>query len=253
MTNNNRINLLGCPIDNFTMHETLDIIENIIEKREITQHVVINTAKLVYMQKNKLLKQSILDSKIINPDGQAIVWASKVLGNSLPERVAGFDLMNNLVDLSVRKGYKIFFFGATEDVICRIVRVYKQKYQNLRIVGYRNGYYIEEKEFDIVNQIKQCEPDILFVAISSPMKEIFLNKYKYFMKIPFIMGVGGSFDIVAGKTKRAPKWIQNIGFEWLFRLIQEPKRMWKRYLITNTIFIWLVFKELIKKYAKKLQ
>jgi len=239
----NRVTILNCPIDKLTMQETLDIIDNSINKRTTIHHVVVNAAKLVHMQKDNELYNSVVSSDIINPDGQAVVWASQFLKKPLPERVAGIDLMENLVKLAYTKKYRIFFFGAKEEVVKKVVDTYSNKYSNDIIAGYRNGYFNKDEEKDIAQQIAKSGADILFVAISSPTKEIFLNKYKEVIDIPFIMGVGGSFDVISGKVQRAPVWMQKAGLEWLYRLLQEPSRMWKRYLYTNSMFIFLVLKE----------
>ena len=245
---NNRINILNCPIDKLTMERTLNKIDESIKNKAHLHHVVVNAAKLVHMQKDKELYDSVVNSDIINADGQAVVWASKILGQPLPERVAGIDLMQNLVKLAYEKNYKVFFFGAKEEVVKGVVDIYSNKYNPDIIAGYRNGYFSKEEEKEIAKQISESGADILFVAISSPTKEIFLNKYKDIINTPFIMGVGGSFDVVSGKVERAPVWMQNAGLEWFYRFLQEPQRMWKRYLYTNSMFLWLVLKE---KFIKK--
>jgi len=239
----NRINIFNCPIDTYTMEETVSKIDKSIHNKTHLHHVVVNAAKLVHMQKDKELYKSVVSSDIINPDGQAVVWASKFLGQPLKERVAGIDLMQNLVKLAYEKNYKVFFFGAKEEVVKGVVDKYTSIYSENIIAGYRNGYFKKEEEESIANQIANSKADILFVAISSPTKEIFLNKYKDIINTPFIMGVGGSFDVVAGKVSRAPVWMQNAGLEWFYRFLQEPRRMWKRYLVTNIMFIWYMLKE----------
>jgi N-acetylglucosaminyldiphosphoundecaprenol N-acetyl-beta-D-mannosaminyltransferase len=167
-----------------------------------------------------------------------------MLGSPLPERVSGIDLMEKLVKRSFEKGYRCYFLGAEEDVVSNLITLYKKKYSNNVIAGYRNGYFKKSDEKRIAKDISQSNANILFVAITSPKKEIFLNTYKKELKnINFIMGVGGSFDVIAGKVNRAPKWMQGIGFEWLYRVIQEPRRMFMRYLVGNTKFIYLVLKE----------
>jgi N-acetylglucosaminyldiphosphoundecaprenol N-acetyl-beta-D-mannosaminyltransferase len=240
---NNRIKILNCPIDTYTMQETLDIINISIREKKQLHHVVVNAAKLVYMQKNKELYHSVVSADIINPDGQAVVWASRFLGKPLPERVAGIDLMQNLVKLAFEKRYKIFFLGAKEEIVKKVVEKYSKQYSKDIIVGYRNGYFKEYEEEVVAKQIAESNADILFVAISSPKKEIFLNKYKHIIKVPFIMGVGGSFDVVAGKVKRAPVWMQKAGLEWFYRFLQEPRRMWKRTFIDNFLFVYYILKE----------
>lgn len=245
---NTRINILNSPVDKLTMKETISIIDKSIQKGLVIQHVVVNAAKMVNMQKNLSLRDSVINSDIINADGMSVVWAAKFLGEPLPERVSGIDIMINLVDLAAKNNYKIFFFGAKEFVVSRLIDKYSKQYGKHIIAGYRNGYFTKEEEPSIAKHISDSGADILFVGIPSPTKEIFLNDYKTVINVPFIMGVGGSFDVIAGITKRAPIWMQSRGLEWFYRFLQEPKRMWKRYLITNILFVYYVFREkLLKK------
>ena len=240
----NRQNFLNTQIDNLTMSETLSLVDKAIKNKEQLHHVVVNAGKIVAMQKDMQLRQSVNESDLINADGQAVVWASKVLNKPLKERVAGIDLMEKLVELSHKNNYKIFFFGAEEDIVKSVTKKFSKQYSNKIIAGYRNGYFNKQEETNIAKQISESGADILFVAISSPTKENFLyDNKKHLKNLNFIMGVGGSFDVVAGKVKRAPLWMQNSGLEWFYRFAQEPKRMWKRYLIGNSKFIYLVLKE----------
>ena len=242
-----RINFLGIPVDAFTMDETINMIDEAIEAKKQINHVVINAGKVVLMQKDIDLYNSVVSCDIINADGQSIVWASRFLGKQLPGRVAGIDLMQKLVYLAALRQYKCFFFGAKDEVLKRVVSIYITKYGPSIIGGYRNGYFTEEEEPEIANQIALSESQLLFVAIPSPQKENFLFTYRDILStVNFTMGVGGSFDVVAGITKRAPNWMQRLGMEWFFRFMQEPKRMWRRYLIGNSKFIWLVIKEKLR-------
>ncbi|PKQ63240.1 glycosyltransferase [Labilibaculum filiforme] len=245
-----RITIMNSPVDVLTMKETLHLIDDSIRDKKPIQHIVVNAAKLVHMQTDTELYKSVVASDIINADGMAVVWAAKLLGEHLPERVSGVDLMQELVILAAEKKYKIFFFGGKEEVVSEVVRKYSSVFGEEIIAGFRNGYFNKEQEEGIAEQIATSNADILFVAISSPTKEIFLNTYKEKLKVPFIMGVGGSFDVVAGKVKRAPLWMQNWGLEWFYRFLQEPGRMWKRYLITNSLFLYYIFKERIKKFFR---
>ncbi|MEO0572972.1 MAG: WecB/TagA/CpsF family glycosyltransferase [Bacteroidota bacterium] len=239
-----RVHFLNTTLDNLTMEQTLKTIIQAISRGKQIHHVVVNAAKMVSMQKDLVLRKSVNSADLINADGQAVVWASKVLGKPLKERVAGIDLMQNLVRIASERGYKIFFLGAKEEIVTKVVETYTQNYSKDIIAGYRNGYFEKEDEERVAREIQSSGANILFVAISSPKKENFLyqNK-KQLSKVNFIMGVGGSFDVVAGKVKRAPVWMQRTGLEWLYRVFQEPKRMWKRYLIGNSKFIYLVFRE----------
>ncbi len=239
-----RIKILNTNIHNLSMKESLKVIEKSIQSNKQIHHVVVNAGKIVMMQEDLQLRQSVNESDLINADGQAVVWASKVLGKPLKERVAGIDLMRNLVQLAHKRNYKIFFFGAREEVVKKVVDIYSGEYSPNLIAGYRNGYFKKEEELLIAQEIAKSEANMLFVAISSPTKENFLFENKTILeKVNFVMGVGGSFDVVAGKVKRAPLWMQKAGLEWFYRFLQEPKRMWKRYLIGNLKFLLLVFKE----------
>ena len=239
----NRINILNTRIHNATMQETIDIVDHAISEGEQLHHVVVNAGKIVSMQNDFQLRKSVNESDLINADGQAVVWASKILGKPLKERVAGIDLMVNLIELAHKKNYKVFFLGAKEEVVKSVVAKYTKQYSANIIAGYRNGYFKKEEEQDIARKIVNSGANILFVAISSPIKENFLYENKKpLKKVNFVMGVGGSFDVVSGKVKRAPLWLQNSGLEWFYRFTQEPSRMWKRYLIGNIKFILLVLK-----------
>ena len=242
-----RIDFLGIPVDALTMSETIGLIDKAIEQNRQINHVVINAGKVVLMQNDRELHKSVVSSDIINADGQSIVWAANFLGKKIPERVAGVDLMQELVKLSFKKKYKCFFFGAKEEVVKKVVETYSQMYTPEIIAGYRNGYFTKEEEPLIAKQIAESSTQLLFVAITSPKKENFLFEHKGILKgVNFSMGVGGTFDVIAGVTKRAPRWMQNIGMEWFYRFLQEPDRMWRRYLIGNSKFIWLVIKERIR-------
>ena len=238
-----RVYLMGTPVDNLNMNETLDLINRAIEKKEHIHHTVVNAGKIVAMHSNAQLRESVVNADIINADGQAVVWASKILGVPLKERVAGVDLMSRLMELAFTHHYKVFFFGAREEVLKKMVSHYSGLYSPGMIAGYRNGYFKKEEEKDIARQIADSGANMLFVAITSPIKENFLYENREVLKsINFIMGVGGSFDVVAGYVRRAPVWMQRSGLEWLFRVYQEPRRMFKRYLVGNFKFIQLVIK-----------
>ena len=232
-----RVPILNTYIDALTMDETISEVEKIIARGVPTQHVVINANKVNLMNEDPELKRIVNECPLINADGISILWAAKVLGVPIKDRVTGIDLFLNLVELASRKGYKIYLFGAKEEVVRKVKKVFEEEYPTLQIVGYRNGYFTEEDEPEIVKNMAESGADMMFVAFSSPKKEYWINKYIDQLNIPFVMGVGGSFDVVAGVTERAPKWVQIRGFEWLYRLVQEPRRMWRRYVIGNAQFI----------------
>jgi len=244
----NRYKIMNTYVNAINMQQTIDYVEKIIAEGNPTQHVVINASKINLMEDDSKLAQIVNSCPLINADGSSVVWAAKRLGIPLKERVTGCDLFQELVAVSARKGYKIFLFGAKEEVVTKVKKIYETQYPNIQIVGYRNGYFTEADEPEIVKQMQDSGADMMFVAFSSPKKEYWVNKYLNEVNIPFVMGVGGSFDIVAGVTKRAPVLFQKHGMEWLYRFIQEPRRMWKRYIIGNVKFIALTYKY---KFAKR--
>ena len=241
-----RITLMGCSIDNLSMEETLQTIEGFIQTGRPHQHVVVNVDKLVKASRDPELRQIINDCALINVDGMPVVWASRLLGKPLKERVAGVDLFEALMRRAGEKGWRVFLLGAQEEVVGKVAATYQHRYPALVLAGYRNGYWQgEAEEAQVAAQIRDARPDLLFVAISSPKKEQFLGRWQAEMKIPFAMGVGGSFDVVIGHVKRAPVWMQKSGLEWFYRFLQEPRRMFRRYFIEDMAFVWLFIKEAV--------
>ena len=237
-----RIEFLGSPMDVATMEETVSYIEQRVSAGGFLQHVVVNVAKLVNMQKDPQLAESVKSCDVINIDGMGVVWGARFLGHRVPQRVAGVDLFHNLLAMSERNNFPIFLLGATDDVVKKTVAKSYELYPNLNIAGFNDGYFWDDEEA-LVNKIAQSGAKLLFVAITSPKKENFINKWQDKLGVDFVMGVGGTFDVVAGKVNRAPLWMQNSGLEWFYRVLQEPRRMWKRYLVTNSKFAWLLLKE----------
>ena len=232
-----RYRILNTYVNALSMDESIEEVEKIIKAGKPTQHVVINALKVNLMREDPELRRIVNSCPLINADGASIVWAAKKLNIPLKERVAGIDLFQNLVRVANEKGYKIFLFGAKEEVVIRVKSIFENKYPNLEIVGYRNGYFTDEDEPKIVEEMASSGADMMFVAFSSPKKEYWVSKYINQLNIPFVMGVGGSFDVVAGVTSRAPKWMQNHGLEWFYRFIQEPRRLWNRYIVGNWKFV----------------
>ena len=241
-----RIELFGGSVDVASMAETVDIIADRIAARQFTQHVVVNVAKIINMQKDPVLKESVESCDIINIDGMGVVWGARLLGHEIPERVAGVDLFYYLLEMSSKKGFPVFLLGAKEEIVIETKRRVETRYSGLNVVGYHHGYFWEHEQI-VVDKIKESGARLLFVAITSPKKEIFINKWRAQLGVDFVMGVGGTFDVVAGQIKRAPLWMQNAGLEWFYRVIQEPRRMWKRYLLTNTKFVIMLIKTLLLK------
>lgn len=241
--------LFGIPILAVRMQDALDIVHTAITRRESLQIGVVNAAKVVNMYRNPALGEDVLSSDAIFADGASVVWASHLLGATLPERIAGIDLMMEMLANGDQHGYRVYLLGASEEVNAKVAKNIAHDYPGVVVAGRRNGYFKEHEEEAIANDIAAAKADILLVAITSPKKEQFLARWSSKINIPVCHGVGGSFDVYSGKVKRAPLAWQRLGLEWLYRLLQEPGRMWKRYLVTNSLFCWLVVKELFR--AKK--
>jgi N-acetylglucosaminyldiphosphoundecaprenol N-acetyl-beta-D-mannosaminyltransferase len=236
-----RIELFGCPMDAATMDETVEWIGQRIAARQFTQHVVVNVAKLVQLQSDAHLAESVRACDIVNIDGMGVVWGARLLGHDVAERVAGIDLFDRLLAHAATHGCPVFLLGGTGDIVERAAQVCRERHTGLEIAGYHHGYFWDDEEA-MVKAIRDSRARLLFVAITSPKKENFINRWKSELGVDFVMGVGGTFDVIAGKVKRAPRWMQRCGLEWLFRVVQEPRRMWRRYLGTNSRFALMLCK-----------
>ncbi|WP_306391132.1 WecB/TagA/CpsF family glycosyltransferase [Telluria beijingensis] len=226
------------------MEETLEIVEGFVRSGRPHQHVVVNVDKLVKASRDEGLRRIINDCDLVNVDGMPVVWAARLLGKPLKERVAGIDLFEALMRRAAERGWRVFLLGARAEVVRAVAATYAGRYPGLVLAGVRDGYWQgADEEAELVRQIRASRADLLFVAISSPTKEQFLGKYQAEMRVPFAMGVGGSFDVAVGRVKRAPAWMQRSGLEWFYRFLQEPRRMFRRYFIDDMVFVWLLVKE----------
>lgn len=232
--------ILGCEVDRLDFDATIARCEEVIDSRGFAQHMAINAAKLVTYQADERMRDVVSGCEIVSADGQAVVWASRVLGDPLPERVAGIDLMEALFARAEEKGYRVYVLGATSAVLEQAMERARERWPRLVLAGFRDGYFAPEEDGQVAQEIRDAQPDLLFVAMSSPRKEYFLGEHGRSLGAPFVMGVGGSIDVLAGATRRAPVIMQRLGLEWLFRLAQEPRRLLRRYLVTNARFIALV-------------
>lgn len=241
--NHKRIEILNTKIDVLNMDETISLVNEYVQKKEPLHLIGVNADKINELNKNKKLKEIVNSCGVINADGASIVMGSKYLKKPLPERVAGIDLMDRLVRLSQQKGYSIYLLGAKEEVVQKTAKVLKKNYPKLDIVGIKNGYFKDDEWENIAKDLIKCKPDFVFVGITSPKKEYLVEFLQNNGVNCVFMGVGGSFDVISGNIPRAPMWMQKMNLEWLFRVIQEPKRLFKRYFIGNFEFIKLIINE----------
>lgn len=228
--------ILGVPVAAVTMAQALDLVTAAIATRKRLQIGVVNAAKVVNMGRDAFLRDDVLSSDVIFADGMAVVWAGKVLGEPLPERVPGIDLMMGIMTRGNERGWRVFFLGATREVLDEVLARARVDFPGLVAAGSQDGYFKPDAGEAVAAAIAAARADVLFVAMTSPKKEKFLARFSDAMGVPVCHGVGGSFDVYSGKVQRAPEAWQRLGMEWLYRVKQEPGRLWRRYLVTNALF-----------------
>jgi N-acetylglucosaminyldiphosphoundecaprenol N-acetyl-beta-D-mannosaminyltransferase len=235
-----RIRVAGCPVDQLSFTGAESEICWRIERQAPTHVVFVNAAKVVNYRRDRRLREAVDRADLLLADGVPVVWASRLLGRSLPGRVNGTDLMERMVRLAAERGYRVFFLGARKQVLNRAIEELKRRHPDLLVAGSRDGYFRPEEEPSVIAEIVASRAQLLFLAVSSPQKELWVNDNLRRLGPIVCQGVGGSIDVVAGITRRAPAWMQRNGLEWFFRLLQEPRRMWRRYLETNSLFLLAV-------------
>lgn len=241
---NKRIEILHTIIDVLTVEETIERVKEYIDEGCGLHLMGVNADKINMLNENERLKTIVNGCGIINADGASVVLASKYLKKPLPERVAGIDLMLDLVQLASREHYKVFLLGAKQEIVEKTKAVLLENNPGLEIVGIRNGYFKEENWGEVAEEIRKSGAQLVFVGITSPLKEYIVENFQKEQHLNCVfMGVGGSFDVISGSIPRAPIWMQKCNLEWLFRVMQEPKRLFKRYFVGNWKFIMAVVKE----------
>ena len=219
------IKILGVPVHPYTMKGAVEkILERVSQSKKT--FVVTANAEIIMMGQSDAEYMEILNkAALVLPDGAGTVWAGRKLGYEVPERVAGYDLFLNLMKESAQKNLKVFFFGSAPGVAAEAKKKCEILYPGISIVGCRDGYFKEEDNLAIVEEINNSGAELLFVALGAPKQEKWLAKYQDILNPSLLMGIGGSFDVVAGKMERAPKWMQDASLEWLFRLYKQPSRL----------------------------
>jgi N-acetylglucosaminyldiphosphoundecaprenol N-acetyl-beta-D-mannosaminyltransferase len=235
--------LLGTPVDSLDMPETLDRIEEMIHAGRLSgkyhQVVTANTDFLVKARKDTELRKVIQQADLCTADGMPLVWGARLLGVPIPGRVAGADLVPLLAQRAAQKGFSLYFLGAEPGIAAQAARILQDRYPGLQIAGIESPPFqpIEKTQPEVLARIRAANPDVLLVAFGNPKQEKWIARFGAEIKVPVMIGVGGSLDFIAGKTRRAPRWMQNNGLEWFYRLIQEPRRLWQRYAVDLVVFI----------------
>ena len=235
----NKENILGVDVSPLSYEDLKKNIEKDIENNKKSFIVAINPEKILKARKDEKLKELLNNATYEIPDGIGVIYASKLRKGNIKTRITGIDSMEMLCKLSEEKKYKIFMYGAKEETIKKAKENLEIKFPNIQIVGTINGY---EKDNDkIISSINKSNADIVFVALGSPKQEYWITDNMDKVSAKIFQGVGGSFDVFSGNIKRAPKWMQKIGLEWLYRLLKEPKRIFRQLKLVK--FLWLALIE----------
>lgn len=238
-----RVTVMGAPVDPWTMAQTVERTKELIDSGVFAHLIGVNADKLLQMRDDPEMDAIVRRCEVVNADGASMVMASQRLGAPVPERVAGIDLMGELCSLAEREGYRVFLLGAKCEVVERTRDVLLGEYPGLRIAGIRDGYFGEEGFDEVAEEVRASGAQITFVGITSPKKELLIERFRELGLKGAYVGVGGSFDVVSGAIPRAPMWMQRAHLEWLFRMMREPGRLAKRYVAGNARFMALLRKE----------
>ena len=248
MTRTETAELLGLCFDSVTMKTAVArCLELCSAPRTSHMIITVNASHLCMMRRDPELARACRSGHLTVADGMSVVWALRASGQPAPERVAGVDLMARLLAAAGEHRLRVYLLGASREVVTALVEQIRAQYPGLEIAGFRDGYFGPDDHLRIVEEIRASGAHMLFVGMPSPFKETWCERHRERLEVPLIMGVGGSFDVMAGFIKRAPRWAQRLGLEWFWRLLMEPRKLWKRYLSTNSEFIWLASREIITR------
>ena len=242
-TTTKRIQFLGCPVDCLTSGELLEELKHAILAKAPPRVIqFVNANKVAMVRSEPWMGEILVRSDYVLADGRPMLPMAAMLGLTIPERIDGIGLMHKLMKLADREGFSIYLLGAKQEIVEECVRRIGRDFPGARVAGYRNGYFKEAEIPAIARAVRATAPDFLFLGMGSPMKERLADEWAEELGARVIQGVGGSFDVMAGVVKRAPQWMQRCGIEWLYRVIQEPRRMFWRYMRTNGSCLWVFCK-----------
>ena len=233
--------LYSVQISQMNMLDTLAWLTQAIDERRLTQVITANPIMLMAALAKPKYMEMMRRAELIVPDGTGIVWAAKYLGQPVVEKIAGIELLQQLLNVGETKGWRVFLLGASPETIEITADKLKKRYPLIQFVGVRDGYFSPEEDNQVIQQIREAAPDILFVGRSADNQDTWIDRYKEQLQVPVMMGIGGSFDVLSGKLKRAPKWFIRFHLEWFYRLLQEPWRYRRMLLLPQ--FVLRVMKD----------
>jgi N-acetylglucosaminyldiphosphoundecaprenol N-acetyl-beta-D-mannosaminyltransferase len=246
-----RLCICGVPLDSLSADDVLEIISKRIQAKKKTAIYFTNASHLVNARFDAALKKAYSAADLSLPDGVPLVWISRLFGSRLPQRICATDFVPALCKRGSERGFSFFLLGGTEEVAGKAKETLMTKCRGLHIAGNYspplNTAFCKDEVSEITERINRCNPDIVLVALGGSKQEKWIHAYAQYANAHIFMGIGGTFDFISGQVKRAPLWMRRSGLEWLFRLYQEPRRLWKRYLIGNSLFLFLVLEDIVRK------
>jgi N-acetylglucosaminyldiphosphoundecaprenol N-acetyl-beta-D-mannosaminyltransferase len=248
LSDRQRITLFGCPLDVVDFEETAAwCMATVQGNAPPCQLMTINAQSLLLVVDDPTVSDAVRQAAMVVGDGVSIALATRVLGLPWKGRVTGVDLTQRILTDGMRIGLKVFYLGATADIVSRLVRLTAERYTGVQVVGWQDGYYDRANDGPLIERIRASGAQVLFVGMPTPYKEIWLHKNLERLGVRLAIGVGGTFDVMTGQVRRAPVWMQRSGLEWLWRMILEPRKMWKRNVVYNSRFLYLLLREKLKR------
>jgi len=239
-----RVNILNGQFDPLTLAQLVDATFGLLHEGRRGWLCTVNVAILMMMRDDRRLQQFVDRAALVVADGQPLVWYARWLGHPLPERVAGIDLIDALCERAAREGKRVYLLGASEEIVAKAARRLRDRVAGLEL-EYSSGYFSDDEASVRADHVRVSGAEILFVAMGVPRQEYFIEAQWERLGVSIAIGVGGSFEVLAGRRSRAPSWMQHSGLEWVFRLVQEPRRLFRRYLVTNSQFLWQVLRAIL--------
>lgn len=241
-----RMRFMSIDLDNLTMEEAICEMDQLIQQNEASYVVTPNVDHMVRLETDEELKKSYEQANLVLTDGKPLIWISKLYKHPIKEKISGSDVLPEVCALAEQRGYTMYFLGAAEGVADRAAKNLIKKYPKLKIVGTYSPEYGFEKDKkkvkEVVALVREARPDILIMALGTPKQEKFIYQNRKELNVPLSLGLGASLDFEAGNVKRAPKWMSEAGLEWLYRIFQEPRRMFKRYFIDAVKIVPIIWK-----------
>ncbi|MCI0440613.1 MAG: WecB/TagA/CpsF family glycosyltransferase [Chloroflexi bacterium] len=234
-TTTQTVTILGARLDRASMSEIMARLDGFVQEATPHHGVTVNLQFISEARKDPSFASILNNADLAVADGKPLLWISRILGAPIASRITGHDLLEECAALSQRKGYSMFLLGGSEGSAAQAVSKLRETYPGLRVEGSEHGKFSRsgepERKDELVRMVREFRPDFLMVALGCPKQEFFIRRYMHELNVPVCIGIGGTLDVFTGRLKRAPRWMQRAGLEWVYRLQQEPKRLWKRYIL----------------------